>query len=72
MNAAMKAPNGDAQQFGSGVQVRLGTEEIVMAHVGREPREPGLEVDTLAIPKGKAVNGEGMAHVVGPRPHSPL
>lgn len=41
-----------------------------MAHVRRQPRQPGMQVDALPVPARQAMDGEAVAQVVRPWPHS--
>jgi hypothetical protein len=42
-----------------------------MPHVGGEQRKPCVDVDSLPIPLGQAMDREGVTKVVWPRPDAP-
>lgn len=57
------------QQLRRGVQVGLRAEDVVVAHVSGKPGKAGVQIDSLAIPAGQAMNREGVAPVIRPRSH---
>ena len=69
--ARCEALTGQVHQLCRGGEVDLGAEDIVMAHVGRQPRQARVDVHTLAVPIGQAMNGEGVAQVIGRGPIRP-
>jgi len=64
----MKAVGRECEQLRRRGQVGLGAEEIDVAHIGREPRQPSVKVDTLAVPAGEAMNRERVSQIVRPGP----
>jgi len=60
----MKAPVDLLDQLRRSPQVDLSGMEIHVAHVGGQPREPGVEILSVPIPGQQSVNRKGVSQVV--------
>jgi hypothetical protein len=57
---------GKSEKFGCGVQIGLGSQDVVVAHIGGEPRKTSLQIDALSIPSRESMDRECVANIIGP------
>ena len=60
----MKAPIDLFDQFDSSLQVDLSGMDIHVAHIGCQPRKPGVYILSVPIPGQQPVNRKGVPEVV--------
>jgi len=60
----MKAPIDLFDQFGGRLQVDLSGMDIHVAHIGCQPRKPGVNILSVPIPGQQPVNREAVSEVV--------
>ena len=48
------------------MKILLGTEDVGVSHIGGQPGQPRLDVDTSSVPLSQSVTGICVPQVVGP------
>jgi hypothetical protein len=60
----MKSPIDLFDQLRCGPQVDLSGMDIHVAHIGCQPREPGIDILSITIPGQQPVNRKGVPEIV--------
>ena len=68
LRGVLETLGGQAEQLGRGRQVPVGVGRMDVAQVGRELREPGLDVEAVSIPADQGSHGETVSEVMWPGP----
>jgi hypothetical protein len=58
---------GQFQQLRRRLQISLGSDDVLVAEIGRQQGQLGVDIDTLVCPSREPMNGEGMAELIGAR-----
>ena len=66
-----KSTTGQIEQLWGRLEVDLGAEDILVAEIRRQPRQPSLDIHTRTRPSREPMNGEGMSELIRTCPDPP-
>ena len=58
---------GEPEECGRGGQIGLRSQDVIVAHIGGQPRKASLEVDALSRPSSQSMPSKGVPKVIGSR-----
>jgi hypothetical protein len=58
---------GQFQKLRRRLQIDLGADDVLVAEIGRQQGQLGVDIDSLVCPSREPMNGKGMTELVRPR-----